>query len=100
MGMHKILGLHGDVDYFSMSELKNVIFKLINEKIPSIILDMRDVEYMDSSGIGLIVTAHKAMHAYNGTIGLINVHEDIMLLLKLATVDSFLKIYNNEDDIK
>lgn len=97
---HNILVLHGDIDYFSVSELKNIVFKLINDKVPSIILDMNEVEYMDSSGIGLVVTAHKVMNNYGGKIALMNVREDILILLKLATVDTILKIYKNEDEIK
>lgn len=100
LGVHKIVKLHGDVDYFSASELKNAIFKLINEKAPSIILDLEEVEYMDSSGIGLIVTAHKVMNNYNGMIGLLYVQDDIMSLLKLATVDRILKIYKNISELK
>ncbi len=100
LGVHKIMKLHGDVDYFSASELKNAIFKLINEKTPSIILDLEDVEYMDSSGIGLIVTAHKVMSNYNGLIGLVNVRDDILVLLKLATVDSILKIFKDINELK
>jgi anti-sigma B factor antagonist len=100
LGVHKILELDGDIDYFSVSELKNVIFKLISDKVPSIILNLSDVEYMDSSGIGLIVTAHKVMNNYSGKIGLLNVHEDILVLLKLATVDTILKIYKNKADIE
>ncbi|OHD67241.1 MAG: hypothetical protein A2W19_07900 [Spirochaetes bacterium RBG_16_49_21] len=99
-GDHTILKLNGDIDYFNVSELKNAIFKLINNNTRSIILDLKDVDYMDSSGIGLIVTAYKVMNNYQGTIGLLHVHDEILALLKLATVDVILKIYNNEDELK
>ena len=97
---HKILEINGDVDYFSVSELKNSVFKLVNEKTPSIILNLANVEYMDSSGIGMILTAHKAMQGYNGAIGILKVRDDIMSLLKLATVDTFVKIYKSEKELK
>lgn len=97
---HKILELKGDIDYFSVSELKNAIFKLIHEKTPSIILNLKNVEYMDSSGLGLIVTAHRVMKNYNGKICLVNVCDDIRVILKLATVDTLLTIYNNDKEIE
>jgi anti-sigma B factor antagonist len=96
---HTVLKLRGDIDYFNVSELKNAIFKLINNNVRSIILDLKDVDYMDSSGIGLIVTAFKVMHTYNGTIALLHVHDDILALLKLATVDVILKIYEDEAEL-
>ena len=96
---HKIIDLSGDIDYFSVSELKNVLFKLIHEKTISIILNLQNVEYMDSSGLGLIVTAHRVMSNYNGKISLVNVCEDIRVIMKLATVDTLLTIYNNNNEI-
>ena len=78
LGEHKIIILNGDIDYFCVSELKNAVFKLINDRTPSIILDLNNVEYMDSSGIGLIVTAHKVMHQYGGRMSLLNVQDDVM----------------------
>jgi anti-anti-sigma factor len=98
-GEHRIVEVEGDIDYFSVGELKNSIFGLINEKVRSIILDLKDVEYMDSSGIGLIVTAYKVMNGYGGQIALLHVQEDILALLKLATVDSIMKIYESTNDI-
>lgn len=99
IGGHKIILLDGDIDYFCVSELKNAIFKLINDRTPSIILDLNNVEYMDSSGIGLIVTAYKVMSQYGGRMSLVNVQNDVMKLLKLTTIDSLMSIYNNDQEI-
>jgi anti-sigma B factor antagonist len=96
---HKVILLDGDIDYFCVSELKNAVFKLINDRTPSIILDLNHVEYMDSSGIGLIVTAYKVMSQYGGRMSLINVQDDVMKLLKLTTIDSLMSIYKNEQEI-
>ena len=96
---HKIIILDGDIDYFCVSELKNAVFKLINDRTPSIILDLNNVEYMDSSGIGLIVTAYKVMSQYGGRMSLMNVQDDVMKLLKLTTIDTLMNIYKNEKEI-
>ena len=96
---HKVIVLNGDIDYFCVSELKNAVFKLINDRTPSIILDLNNVEYMDSSGIGLIVTAYKVMSQYGGTLGLMNVQNDVFKLLKMTTIDTLMKIYSNEQEI-
>ena len=97
---HKIMILHGDMDYFSVSELKNALFKLIHEKTKSIILDLSNVEYIDSSGIGLLINANKVMSSYNGKIGLLNIPSDVLHLLKLSTIDTIISIYKSEKDIK
>ncbi|MBN1496541.1 MAG: STAS domain-containing protein [Spirochaetes bacterium] len=97
---HIILVPNGDIDYFSVGELKNAVFKLIQGKIRSIIIDLKKVEYIDSSGFGLIVAACRAMNDYNGKLGLMNVRDDIMALLKLATFNTIMDIYKSERELK
>jgi len=99
-GSYTIIEIHGDVDYYTVGELKKKLFSFINDKNRNIILDLGGVEYLDSSGIGLIVTAHKVMNSYGGTIGLLHVKEVIRELLKMATVDTLLPIYASEQELK
>ncbi len=97
---HKILAPNGDIDYFTVGELKKAVFGLIQEKTRSIVIDLKKVEYIDSSGFGMIVTACRAMNDYNGKLGLMNVRDDIMALLKVATFNTIMKIYKSEKELK
>jgi anti-anti-sigma factor len=54
---------------------------------------------MDSSGIGALVASQKKMRANNGKFALLHIHEDVLNILKLATLDKFFKIYDNADDL-
>lgn len=97
---HKILMLKGEMDYFNNRELRGIISKLIHEKTINIILDLKDVTFVDSAGMGLLINVNKELNKYNGKIGLINLSEDILNLIRLATLDKIIPIYHNEDDIK
>lgn len=97
---HKVIELSGDVDFYCIEELRKFLFNYVKNKTPSIILDLSKIEYMDSSGIGLFVTVHKAMDKYGGQMALLNVKNDIIDLLKLATIESIFKIYNNAEEIE
>ncbi|MBN2158769.1 MAG: STAS domain-containing protein [Spirochaetes bacterium] len=97
---HRIVMLKGDMDYMSIREVKDTILRMIGEGAKSIILDLAQVDFMDSAGMGMLVSVNKEMIRNGGTTGLINVSEEIFNLLKLATVDTIIRIYNNEDEIK
>ncbi len=97
---HKIIMLKGEMDYFSSRELKDVLFKLIHDKTKSIILDLRDVTFIDSAGMGLLINVNKEMNNHNGKIGLLNLSDEIFNLIKLATLDKIIQIYHHEDDIE
>ncbi len=98
-GSHKVMAVNGEVDLYNVSELKKALFDAINDTVDSLIVDMRDIFYMDSSGIGALVAGQKKMKAKSGKFGLLNIHEDVMNVLKLATLDKFFTIYNSEEDI-
>jgi len=60
---------------------------------------LKDVNYMDSSGIGALVAGQKKMRAHNGKFALMNIHDDVLNILKLATLDKFFTIYESEEDL-
>ncbi|MDY6968865.1 MAG: STAS domain-containing protein [Spirochaetota bacterium] len=99
IGEHKIIQVTGEVDLYNVSELKKALFSITDGRHSSIIVDMKNVNYMDSSGIGALVAGQKKMKAHNGRFGLMNIHEDVLSILKLATLDRFFNIYESEDDI-
>lgn len=96
---HKVIQVSGEVDLYNVSELKKALFSITDGKHSSVIVDMKNVNYMDSSGIGALVAGQKKMRAHNGKFALMNIHEDVLNILKLATLDKFFKIYDSEDEI-
>ncbi|MCP4131393.1 MAG: STAS domain-containing protein [bacterium] len=99
LGEHKIIEVSGEVDLYNVSELKKALFSITDGKHSSVAVDMKNVNYMDSSGIGALVAGQKKMKAHNGKFALINIHEDVLNILKLATLDKFFKIYESEDEL-
>ena len=98
-GEHKIVSINGEVDLYNVSELKKTLFSITDGANNSVVVDMRNVNYMDSSGIGALVAGQKKMKAHNGKFALMNIHDDVLNILKLATLDKFFKIYESEDDL-
>lgn len=99
LGEHKIIEVSGEVDLYNVSELKKALFGLTDGNHSSIVVDMKNVNYMDSSGIGALVAGQKKMKAHGGKFSLMNVHDDVLNILKLATLDKFFKIFDTEEDL-
>jgi len=99
LGEHKVVNISGEVDLYNVSELKKTLFSVTDGANKSVIVDMKNVNYMDSSGIGALVAGQKKMKAHGGHFALMNIHEDVLNILKLATLDKFFKIYETEDDL-
>jgi len=100
LGKHKIIEVVGDVDLYNVSELKQAIFDLVeNSNTESIIIDMKETNYLDSSGIGALVAGQKKIKLKGGSFALLSIKDEVLNVLKLATLDQFFKIYEGEESI-
>ncbi|MDH4263279.1 MAG: STAS domain-containing protein [Spirochaetia bacterium] len=99
-GKHKIIEVSGDVDLYNVSELKQAIFDIVeNSGTQSIIIDMKETSYLDSSGIGALVAGQKKIKLKGGKFALVNIKDEVLNVLKLATLDQFFTIYESEQNI-
>ena len=93
--------LCGELDHHSVKEMREVIDgKLIDYRPMRVILDLREVSFSDSAGLGLILGRYTRIRDYGGTLMLVNVSEDFMKILRLAGADRFLAIETQKQKAK
>jgi anti-sigma B factor antagonist len=71
------------------TQFRNAVEELIAAGKPNILLDLREVTYLDSSGIGELVAAQTACKRNGGALKLINLGrrtEDLLQTMSLYTV--------------
>jgi len=99
-GIHHIIEIFGDVDLYNVSELKQAIFEIVEKDgVESLVIDMSETNYLDSSGIGALVAGQKKIKARGGKFALMKIKEDVLNVLKLATLDQFFTIYEDDTGI-
>ena len=85
-----VLELHGRLVAGPDSiELRRKITELISSGLTSIILDMKRVDFIDSTGLGTLVVAHTQLQKAGGSVKLLNVSKrnvQLLILTKLSTV--------------
>lgn len=91
-----IIKLFGDIDIYTSSDLKDAMISQVDFGAKRIIIDMEDVHYIDSSGIGVFISVLGTFKKVNGKIGLIKITEPVKKVLELTKLTSFLPIYNTE----
>jgi len=77
-------------------QLREAVRDLLAKGQKKIVLNLGDVSYMDSSGMGELVTAYTSAKNQGGELKLVNLTkkiEDLMQITKLATV---FDIYDDE----
>ena len=71
------------------TDFRRTITNLISANQKSIILDLKRVDFIDSTGLGTLVIAHTQLQKAGGAVKLLNVSKrniQLLLLTKLSTV--------------
>ena len=72
--------------------LKSEFVFLRNEGVNNLIMDLSDVEYIDSSGLSAILTANRIWKGYGSFLVTEMVHESVVKLIKISRLDSILTL--------
>jgi len=78
--------------------LREKIAELIAAGAPNVVLDLKGVDYIDSTGLGALVMAATSMRKAGGNLKLLNLNRrniELLVMTKLATV---FEIFSDEQD--
>jgi anti-sigma B factor antagonist len=85
---HAILSLQGNaLSDPDVSAMKSIVRSHINAGIRNIVLDLRSVRYINSSGLGGLLHIRKALETVQGTMILTDLHKNVHDILKRTALD-------------
>ncbi|MDI6602412.1 MAG: anti-sigma F factor antagonist [Thermoanaerobacteraceae bacterium] len=92
-----IVSLEGEVDHHNSEIIKDKIDDgIIKYHARNLILDFSSVDFMDSSGIGLILGRYKKISALDGNIYIVD-NEKLKRILEMSGIYKIIKIFDSLD---
>ena len=92
-GEKMIIYIPREVDHCFVDEIRDVVDrKLQLENIRQLEFDFRGTEFMDSSGIGLLMGRYKLMRALGGSVTIVHAGERIQKILMLSGIHKIIPI--------
>lgn len=82
------------LDVSASPELKGEFILLCRPTLKSLVVDLTDVEYCDSSGLSALLIAERQMRGHGGKVSLVGVHKKVMALLKISQLDRVFQIFD------
>ncbi len=81
--------LSGELDHHTVKEIRERLDAVLSVNKPRhLILDYKNVTFMDSSGIGLVMGRYRTMQSFKGTLEVRNVSRQTKKLFELAGIGS------------
>ena len=90
-----VISLRGEIDLYNAPEIRELVEKLITEKQVHIVIDMEEVTYIDSSGIGALISSLNNLKKKNGSLKITNITGSVRKVFELTKLSSFFDIYES-----
>ena len=93
-----VLDVVGEIDIYTTPQFKEAVSEALSNSEPSIIINMAQVTYMDSSGFGTLLSATKRLRPLDGALYLIACNEAILRMLQITRLNTIFGVFNTEDE--
>lgn len=93
-----ILGVSGEIDLYNAPILKEAIQALIDEKRYKVVINLDRVSYVDSSGIGALISSFSNLKKFQGSLRICNVAGSVRKVFELTKLTYFFDMDNTEEE--
>lgn len=90
VGGRTIVAVGGEIDVYTAPKLRDRITELVAAGVYDLVIDMEAVEFLDSTGLGVLVGGLKKVRAHDGSLQLI-CNQD--RLLKIFRITGLAKVF-------
>ncbi|MFQ5648531.1 MAG: STAS domain-containing protein [bacterium] len=95
-----IVQIEGEVDLYSSPELRKKLMELTGAEEKAIVVDLRKVRYMDSSGVATLVETLQQVGKYGGKLKLANLRDAVKDVFELSRLDKVFDIFETVQQAK
>ncbi len=81
------ISLSGEIDIYNAPELKSKLLDLLEQKKGDIQVDCKDLKYIDSTGLGVLISALRHVKDYGGNITIRNLKPYIQKIFRITGLD-------------
>ena len=85
----------GDIVAASVQELRSTMRGVVEEGIRELVVDLAEIHMVDSSGIGLLISAYNSLRKTGGSLVVIHASAEILELLQTMRMHQHFSISGN-----
>jgi anti-sigma B factor antagonist len=91
-----IVQVGGEIDVYTAPKLRECLVDLVNTGKFHLVIDMEQVEFLDSTGLGVLVGGLKRVRTHEGSLQLVCTQER---LLKIFSITGLTKVFPIHDSV-
>ncbi len=96
----KIVHPSGILDGVSVNQLRREISDLVESGANIVLVDFQDVTFMNSSGLGALVSTLKVVRSAGAELFLCSLSDQVKIIFQLTKMDRVFKTFANRDEFE
>ncbi len=88
-----VLTLECQIDLHVSPQVAASLAPLIDQKSARLVVDLSAVNYIDSSGLAVLINGAQSVEMYRGTFMLAGVQDDVRSILEIAGLSQFFLVF-------
>lgn len=93
-----IVSVGGKLDTGGVAELEAEVQKILEEDQKALLFDFTDLEYINSSGLRILVMAYQRLKASNGQVAVCGTRDYIQEIFDISGYDKIFAMYPSKGD--
>lgn len=93
-----VLSLRGEIDVYTAPRLRQTIVDLVDGGAIRLVVDMERVDFLDSTGLGVLVEGLKRVKNRNGSLSLVATQDKILKIFDITGLNKAFPIHASVED--
>jgi anti-sigma B factor antagonist len=93
-----IIEVGGEIDVYTAPKLRDKITELVGNGEYNLVIDMEKVDFLDSTGLGVLVGGLKKVRAHDGSMRLICNQERLLKIFRITGLAKVFAIHGSQAD--
>jgi anti-sigma B factor antagonist len=94
----EIVEVEGEIDVYTAPRLRELLIELVNTGFYQLVVNMEKVEFLDSTGLGVLVGGLKRVRAHDGSLDLVCTQERILKIFRITGLTKVFGIHDTVDE--
>ena len=92
-----VVAVGGEIDVYTAPKLRDCITELVGAGTYDIVIDLEAVEFLDSTGLGVLVGGLKRLRSHDGDLTLVCTQHRILKVFEITGLTKVFSIFDTVD---
>ncbi len=93
-----VIEVGGEIDVYTAPKLRERIIELVDEGQYNLVVDLEKVEFLDSTGLGVLVGGLKRVRGHDGSLQLVCTQERLLKIFRITGLSKVFAIHGSQSE--